>query len=653
MDDIATILSQIDLGSLALPEFQRGYVWNRDQVRKLMQAVYRRYPIGSLLVWLTQTDTAAARGNAPLKSGSVELLLDGQQRITSLYGIIRGKPPKFFDGDANAFTGLYFNVEEEIFEFYARQKMQGNPLWISVTELMQAQGLTTIIQRLMQVSNLAPFIGVYVERLGQLHAIQKIGLHIEKVAGDDKTVDVVVDIFNQVNSGGTKLSKGDLTLAKVCAGWPAARQEMKATLARWQAAGFDFELDWLLRNITTIITGDAQFASLKDTSAATFQGGLQRAEAACNTLLNVISGRLGLDHDRVLGSRYAFPVMSRYLDQRGGKFQNALERDKLLYWYIHSFLWGRFAGSTESFINLDLRALEGSEDPLDRLIDQLRRSRGTLEIRAQDFESWSVGSRFYPLLYLLTRVYQAQDWGNGQPLSANILGKNNALQVHHIFPKSLLYAAGYGRAEVNAVANFCFLTADTNLDISNKNPAVYLDDIRQHYLGALESQWMPMDPALWQIDRYRDFLVARRDILAHAANTFLNSLLHGSMPDAKVTTPVLDRPIEVTPSMAPQDEVEQELNTWITTQGFVAGQVLYELAHPQTGDVLGILDLAWPKGLRGDLGDPVAFLPGDDDDVKVAASIAGYRCFTSADALRKYVQEAVDGANPRLQEVSS
>jgi uncharacterized protein with ParB-like and HNH nuclease domain len=89
---IATILDQIDLGSVALPEFQRGYVWNRDQVRSLMQSLYRRYPIGSLLVWVTGSESATARGDHAPAPGVVKLLLDGQQRMTSLYGIIRGKP---------------------------------------------------------------------------------------------------------------------------------------------------------------------------------------------------------------------------------------------------------------------------------------------------------------------------------------------------------------------------------------------------------------------------------------------------------------------------------------------------------------------------------------------------------------------------------
>src|SRR5215217_1227691 len=135
---VATILDQIDLGTMALPEFQRGYVWNRDQVRGLMDSLYRKHPVGGLLVWVTKTENATTRGNgAVAPTGSVELLLDGQQRITSLYGIIRGKPPKFFDGNASAFTGLHFNLADETFEFFAPLKMKGNPLWVDVTELMQ------------------------------------------------------------------------------------------------------------------------------------------------------------------------------------------------------------------------------------------------------------------------------------------------------------------------------------------------------------------------------------------------------------------------------------------------------------------------------------------------------------------------------------
>src|SRR5207237_4148029 len=124
----------------------------------------------------------------------------------------------------------------------------------------------------------------------------------------------------------------------------------------------------------------------------------------------------------------------------------------LLYWYVNSFLRGRYAGSTETVLNADLAALQtGEGEPIDRLIGLLRQSRGDLHVTPDDFRAWSQGARFYPLLYMLTRVYDVKDWGTGVPLRSELLGKMASLELHHIFPKNLLYKAGYGKAEVNAL----------------------------------------------------------------------------------------------------------------------------------------------------------------------------------------------------------
>ena len=635
---ITTILDQIDLGSMALPEFQRGYVWNRDQVRDLMQSLYRRYPVGSLLVWITRTESMSIRGDGPVAPSIVELILDGQQRITSLYGIIRGRPPKFFDGNMQAFTGLYFHLDEEIFEFYGPLKMKDNPLWINVTELMQ-MGAGEAIQRLLANQELQPKLTTYINRLNAIDGIKNIELHVEKVTGEDKSVDVVVEIFNRVNSGGTKLSKGDLALAKICASWPEARQEMKGCINRWEHAGFDFDLDWLLRNITTILTAQAMFSALKDIDTLSFQEGLKQAEKTCNYLLNMISGRLGLDHDRVLGGRYAFPVMACYLARNDGKLQDARQRDKLLYWYIHSFLSGRFTGSTETALNQDLRALDDTSTALDRLIERLRLSRRDLCIRPEDFAVSSLGARFYPMLYMLTRVCGARDWGHGLPLSAHMLGKLNALQVHHIFPKALLYKHGYSQPDVNAIANFCFLTQGTNLDISAKEPALYFKEIEEKYPGALASQWIPMDRDLWKVERYKDFLVERRKLLADAANAFLDALL--TVTPVKVDYPTVLTQVATTVSGEEDDEL-QTLISWAIARGFPKPELNVEVCDPNTGEVLTIVNAAWPKGLQEGYSQPLALILEVDDQKVAILNQAGYRFFTTIEALRRHLKEQIE-----------
>ena len=640
---ISTVLDQIDLGSMALPEFQRGYVWNRDQVRGLMHSLYRRHPVGSLLVWVTKTEGATVRGDGKLPPGTVRLLLDGQQRITSLYGIICGRPPKFFDGNEQTFTGIYFNLEDESFEFYSPLKMKDDPLWINVTEVMRS-GVGEFMQRFVAEPEFQPRLTHYINRINAIEGIKQVDLHVDEVTGEDKTVDVVVDIFNRVNSGGTKLSKGDLALAKVCAEWPEARAEMKARLDRWRRADFHFRLELLLRCINAILTGEALFSALEKVDGTTFRKGLERAERAVDTLLNLIASRLGLDHDRVLGSRYSFPLMARYLDQRGRYLSDPKERDKLIYWYIHTFLWGRYAGSTESVLNQDLALIEETEGALDRLIEQLRQNRGDLRISPGDFTGWSRGNRFYPLLYMLTRVCKAKDWDTGVELSEQLLGKHSSLQLHHIFPKALLYKHGYQRPEVNAIANFTFLTQETNIRISDRDPSVYLAEFTTKNSDAVRSHWIPMDPELWKVENYKEFLAARRKLLAQAANEFLDSLFAGAVPEPAEATPIVERDVKAIPGGvggAEEEELLRTINEWVVEQGLPEGEFLYELADPETGEALAVLDIAWPQGLQEGYSQPVALLIDEGPETEEAANEAGYRYFTDADAFRAYVRREI------------
>jgi len=603
--------------------------------------MYRKHPVGSLLVWVTGAEEAKAHGgDQALAPGAVKLLLDGQQRVTSLYGIIKGEAPRFFDGNHSAFTGLYFNLEDESFKFYSPLQMKDNPLWIDVSNVMK-DGIAPAFQRLNAVPELKDDLDTYINRLGAIDAIKNIDLHVEEVSGRDKTVDVVVGIFNRVNSGGTKLSKGDLALAKVCAQWPEARDEMKVLLDKWKEAGFHFRLEWLLRCINALVTGEALFTALETVDVETFKQALPRAEKAVDSLLNLISGRLGLDHDRVLGSRYSFPLLTRYLDQKGRQLSGYEESDKLLHWYVHTFLWGRYAGSTESVLNQDLNAIEEPEGALDRLIGLLRQNRGDLKLRANDFIGWSRGARFYPLLYMLTRVHHAKDWATGIELANYMLGRFAKLELHHIFPKSLLYKHEYKRPDVNAIANFTFLTKETNLRVKDKPPHQYLEEYAEKQPGALESHWIPMDRELWRVENYLDFLQERRELLAKAANGFLDSLLAGALPEAKIV-PVVPGGVE-----SPEEEqLLRQCNEWVAGQGLPEGEYLHELVEPDTGEPLAILDLAWPDGLQAGLSQPVALLIDEEPETVEAANRAGYRYFTDVNTFQKYVQREILAVEP-------
>ena len=357
--DVNAILALIDMGSLTLPRFQRGYVWKRPDVSALMRSLYKGYPVGSLLIWETQATKQDVKGDQQLATGGHKLLLDGQQRVTSLYGIIRGEKPAFADGEPTSFLDLYFNVESEEFEFYGPTKMKNNPRWISVTKLMQ-KGIGPFFPQFSD----HPDQEAYVNRLLTITNIKGRIFHVETVTGADKTIDVVVDIFNQVNSGGTKLSKGDLALAKISAYWPLAREEMQKRLDRWAAAGYRFNLDWLLRCINALLIGQSDFAELDkhNFTATDIQHGLQRTEKHIDSVLNLIAWRLGLAHHQVLGSPNSLPALIRLFDKEDALLDYRT-RDRLLYWYIHALLWGRYSGPVETVIRQDLIAIDENEDP--------------------------------------------------------------------------------------------------------------------------------------------------------------------------------------------------------------------------------------------------------------------------------------------------
>lgn len=643
---ISTILDQIDMGTIALPNFQRGFVWNRDQVKGLISSLYRKFPVGSLLGWVTPSDGAPTRGDGSVSPGVVNLLLDGQQRVTSLYGIIRGKPPNFFDGDIRTITGLHFNLVDETFEFFMPAKMKDDPMWLNVTDIMQ-HGAASVFSALMEKVDIKDKMSDYLKRLNDIDQIKQIELHDEKITGDDKTIDIVVEIFNRINSGGTKLSTGDLALAKICASWPEARDEMKVRLRKWRTAGYHFTLEWFLRNINAILTGEAYFSALKDVNTTTFKKGLEVAEQKIDELLNLISSRLGLDHDRVLGGRGAIPLMTTYVSKHTEKHLSHAEQDKLLYWYIHTFLWGRYAGSTESVLKQDLSLIKGKDIALDSIIDNLRKTRGDLTIHEGDVSGWSTGARFYPLLYLITRVCGAKDWGSGVELSSFMLGKLSSLQVHHIFPKATLYEKGFERSEVNAVANYTFQTQETNLWLGKRSPEEYFEEVEKKHPGSLKSHWIPMDKTLWKFENYRDFLKERRILIAKAANDFLGSLLQGSLPEKKLEITGLAREdFEMARESLPADEEEElilEFALWVQEMGLPQAEIQFELTDEETGESLAVLDLAWPDGLQPGLSKPVALILDGGKDLESLLNARGYLYFRSTNALKKYVTREIVG----------
>jgi len=334
--------------------------------------------------------------------------------------------------------------------------------------------------------------------------------------------------------------------------------------------------------------------------------------------------------------------MVRYLDKLNGPLSEQA-RDKLLFWFVQAGMWGRFSGSTESYIDQDLAAISGDDGGLDKLLEQLRLWHGGLRVEPGHFTGWSLGARFYPVLYLLTRMGEARDWGTGLPLKASLLGKMNRLEVHHIFPKAQLYKLNYKKPEVNALANFCFLTKETNLNISARLPQDYFPEIEKNHPGVLASQWIPTNPELWNIENYLVFLEERKVLLADETNRRLAELLHGDIRWLEGAEPAVQAPPVVLGEISSKDE-EEELeaaNAWVKEQGLPGGIISYEFTNPETGEQQAAFDLAWPNGLQAGLSQPVALLLNEPIETIAFANLVGFRCFTSSDDFKRYVEEKI------------
>src|SRR3989344_4510015 len=129
---VGELLKDIELQEFILPEFQRGYIWTPKQVKEYLDSLYHAYPSGSFLIWKTPQAQKTRGKPVQTESKYYKLILDGQQRITSLYALFFGKPPPFYEGE-NLYFNLYFNLQTEEFSYYMEKKMKGNYEWIPVT----------------------------------------------------------------------------------------------------------------------------------------------------------------------------------------------------------------------------------------------------------------------------------------------------------------------------------------------------------------------------------------------------------------------------------------------------------------------------------------------------------------------------------------
>lgn len=524
---ISDLIKQITVGELILPEFQRGYVWTTEQVKKYTLSLYRQYPTGHFLIWKTYKPQRSRGQTPPTENSFSRLILDGQQRLTSVYTLFEGKPPAFYEEGALYFN-LYFDLIEEDFQFFQKSKMADNPLWIAVTPFLK-KGINQFLAELdNHPSEVRDLYLKHLAKFNKLDSIRGYTYHLDEVA--DKSVQEIVQIFNLVNSSGTELSKADLALARICVNWPEARDTLREAQEHFAGAGFNFELEFLTRCISAVAVGNVSFEGRFDQVASqSIRDAWSSAERALEYLVNILRNDAYIDSYDTLTSPYPLLLLVVFLSRNGGVFRDEQTKRSLLYWMYLALMWGRYSGSMETALQADVNTLS-TENYLQVLLNNMLQQRGRLKVEPQDLEGQGTGSRFYPLAYIVARSRGALDWFTGMKLYNSNIGKSYGLEDHHIFPQSVLYKSGYEKRNskhrkiVNEIANRAFMTKKANLRASNALPEKYFSQVITKFPKALQAQFVPTSEKLWSLENYSQFLAKRRKLIATAINDFLEAL---------------------------------------------------------------------------------------------------------------------------------
>lgn len=565
---ISSLVDMYKRGELRLPEIQRHYVWRATRVRDLLDSLYRGYPSGSILMWETDEavptrDTAVAQQTGAFAGR--KLLLDGQQRLTSLTAVLNGEPvsvrgrrrpidilfnlehpdgppAEALEVDSDESSPLTTDDElpddndngggeedeEAVMEklnrrtfVVASKALLAQPQWVPVSEVFRASD-TAILEKAGVESFKDSRYQRYLDRLTRLRKVRDYN-YVVHVLERSMSYEEVTEIFVRVNSLGAKLRSSDLALAQMTSRWPNLLKELEQFQDECEQSWFTIDLGQLVRGIVIFATGQCLFRAVASTPVEKLKQGWEEAKEGLRFAINFLRANAGIEDESLLSSPMFIHAIAAVSRAKSNKLSRE-EQNALMHWLLVANARGRYSrGSTESLLNEDL-AIIFRGGGVTALLEPVKRQFGRLTIEPGDLAGRGAGSPLFSLAYLALKHGGAKDWYSGLGLSLTHQGKLHFIQWHHIIPKSLLKDGIYERKEINEIANMAFITGQTNRRISNKDATLYLRDIvAKQGPAALETQKVPLDEALWDTARYRDFLQVRRAALAECMNAFIRT----------------------------------------------------------------------------------------------------------------------------------
>ena len=518
--NVQQLVSRLESGTISLPEFQRGYVWNNPKVTALMESLYRDYPIGMITVWDTRADDGQHR----------QLIVDGQQRLGSIYACYTNEIPQMHQLAAKKPpVGLYFNLNTEDFKFATQRERNREPMWISVSKVLSG-GEQEDLEWRQQIQASDNFDSkkqlTYDQRVSAVRTIAKKDIPIEEIASN-RTVNEVQEMFDRINRLGRKPTRGELEMARLCVIWDQAKPTIKAETDKWQATLLRrvINADTIIRSMTAVYTGGYKSTGLTATKAAELQSAFNVVTQTHETMFNSLTKQLRMHEDNAIQAIQTFTIIAKYLSKNRGQFPSKSEEAKALAYHLTSTGLGVYHGSTDSQIDQDLAAVDQA-DVWDELLAKATAKIGNPIFEASRLVFGRAGrSRAYGMVHVLQKQPHVCDWLSKKAIRDY---DHQDLEKHHIFPTYHLQNAGVPQTEIDDIANMALISAETNGILTHRPPDDYLREIDDDDNSMLASHFIPRDRDLWKIDNYRAFLTARRENIAKGANDLLDKLRSGS-----------------------------------------------------------------------------------------------------------------------------
>lgn len=544
---ISTVLEKIDEHQLFVPAFQREYVWKRDDAKQLIDSLIKEYPTGTMLTWET--------GNPPelkgphkynSKQGAVRILLDGQQRITTLYMLVRGELPPYYTAAEilNDTRGLYVNVETLELAYYTKAKMENDPRWQNITDIFQRKIRAKDIVRQLEARGET----ISRERDDIMDDNTRAIENILDREFPEQTIPVrasireAIDIFYKVNASGVSLTDAELALAQISGYWPEARDTFKRKLAELADKGFVFKLDFVvfaLLGCLYHLGSDMKKLHDADNNEKIRAAWKLLDSQILDYVASLMRSHAYVDHTDEINSVYALIPITVFCFDKGGRHLTETEIRKLVKWFYYSQIRARYISQLPQKLDRDLRIINESENPFDEMLAVIEEER-RLDITPDEFVGRSISHPLFGLLRWYLKSRNAVCFTTGVALR-QAMGKKYALENDHIFPYSKLKAKGYGKENrlkyslAQELTNRAILTQVANRTKSATDAKSYLADVKVRFPGSLALQCIPEDSELWDIENYEAFLQARRTELASHLNAFLEGITETKAPEAPIT----------------------------------------------------------------------------------------------------------------------